>query len=187
MTKLKKWHIRFFAGCVIIIGFFTITWSINRISQEELPDIPEVQSSVEMTLNELHQVATRNGKKEWFLDAKSAQLLQGRGQLLLTKPVLVFLLKNGERLQLTALTGILDTATSDINITGNVVAKLPEYQMSGDEFLYQHEQRILSTDSEVQIFGKAFRLSADTLIYDLNSQQAIFNGQVEGLFFDSFL
>lgn len=187
MTKLKKQHIGFFTGCLIIIGFFIINWSISPISQEDLPDASEVQSTVEMSLNELHQVATRNGKKEWILDAESAQLLQGREQLLLTKPVLVFLLKNGERLQLTALKGILHTATSDISITGNVVAKLPEYQMSVDKLLYQHEQRILSTDNNVQIFGKAFRLSADALIYNLNSQQALFSGQVEGLFFDSFL
>lgn len=148
------------------------------------PGIPvtSFNNDAQMSIDRVHQTATKNGKKEWNLDARSAQFNHEKKQALLKDLSVIFFLENGKQVRVTADQGILKTDTNDIEASGNVVVNYEEYRLNSERVRYQHQKGIISTLTPVQISGNAFQLMADTMLFDMNTNRALLKGNVKGTF-----
>ena len=152
------------------------------------PTIPlptETATKAIMALSQVHQTATKDGAVQWELDAVAAELETGTGKMVLEAPKVIFLLDDGTRVNLTAREGILYTRNNNIEMRGNVQLKNSRYTLITDVLAYEHDQRLLTADAPVQIIGSDIELKAATMRYDLNTNQARFLGQVEGILFEN--
>lgn len=142
--------------------------------------LPDSATKALMTLARIHQTATKEGRLQWELDAESAQLEVDSGRMVLQSPQVDFFLEDGSRVHLTAEKGILNTRNNNIQASGNVRIRNDRYTLITDVLNYKHKRRILKTNDAVKIVGKAFDLRADSMTYNLTTNRAQFDGQVEG-------
>ena len=91
----------------------------------------------------------------------------------------------GARRTLTAREGVLDTATHDIQVSGEVEVHHQNYTLEGEAFAYTHADKILISRSPVRIHSDRLDLSADSLQVDLNTHQTKMAGSVKGRIHDS--
>ena len=136
-------------------------------------------------LGKVSHPATRDGVKEWSLEAESAQILEEENRVVLSKLAVVFFTKEGE-VYLTARKGVLKSDTKDIEVTGSVVVKNEGYRLETETLQYERRRHILLTQVPVEITGKSSRLAADSMAFDLRTNKTFFKGNVEGVFSESF-
>ena len=144
-----------------------------------------VQDDATISIDRVHQTSTKNGIKEWSLDATSAQFIEKDRQAVFTHLSVTFFMENDTSVALSADKGYLNTDTRNIHIDGDVIADDGEFKIQTDTLDYEHERRVLVATKPVRIFGNSFRLNADSASYDLTSQRSIFEGNVEGTIFDN--
>lgn len=161
----------------IVITFYLV-YRQTASDTESLLNTLEREAS--MHLKNVQQSAVKDGIEQWHLDAASAQLVEKGTKMILTKPAVVFFLKNGDQIRMTAKQGILMVQSNDIDVSGDVMLEQNRYTMKTDALKYRHDKRLLFSDSPVSIIGKAFELKADSLSYDLNTNLTSFDGHVEG-------
>jgi LPS export ABC transporter protein LptC len=166
-----------------IIFIFVKYRNTIRDAQELTAKVP---LGVNLSIDEIHHTATRDGKKEWRLDADSAQYMDAKKQVLLKVLSMTFYLEDESELILTADSGVLMTASKDVVVNGNVVVKSNDAHFSTDELHYRHDQRMLYAESPVKIKGDAFQLTAESMRLDLTNNRATFKGNVMGSFSENF-
>ena len=82
-------------------------------------------------LGKVSHTATRDGVKEWSLEAESAQILEEENRVVLSKLAVVFFTKEGE-VFITARKGVLQTDTKDIEVTGSCRGNLLSQSLQTD-------------------------------------------------------
>jgi LPS export ABC transporter protein LptC len=163
---------------VIIAGIFIK----NRyLSQDPVKLITSIQQNASLAIGNVHQVSTRDGIKEWILDARSAHVIDESKQLMLEDVTVVYFMKNGKEVRLTANRGMLKTETKDIEVTGQVVLTYSNYTLETEQMNYDHGRRILFSSTPVKIIGDTINLTADSMKYDLAANQTWFQRNVEVL------
>lgn len=165
-----------------VAGLVTAFVKYRKIIDNPGELIATVQPGVDVALGDIHQTATRDGKKEWQLDAASANYFDDEKKLRLETLSMIFFLEGREPIRLTADSGVLETDTRNLVISGHVVLKNEGTRLTADSLSYRHEQRHISTRSPVIITGDGFQLSADSMIVDLDKKKAVFKGKVKGIF-----
>jgi len=163
----------------IIMGFF-----IGRQHRSTEPDetVSPVNSEASISIDKVHQVVTRDGKKEWSLDANSAQYVIPKKIAIFNDLSAIYFLKGGEKVYLKADKGILHTESNDIEITGNVVVKNNNYQLKTEVLHYDHERKKIYSETPVRIFDGISSLVAESMTLDLNTNNLVFDGKVRGIF-----
>ena len=162
----------------VFIGYRTVS------NPQEMFLSSLIQDDATIAIDRVHQTSTKNGIKEWSLDARSAQFIEKDRQAVFDDLSVTFYLENDHSVNLSANKGYLNTDTRDIRIDGDVIADDGEFKILTDTLNYEHKRRVLIAVKPVQILGSTFRLNADSALYDLNSQQTTFDGSIEGTFFD---
>lgn len=157
----------------VFIGF-------RIISKQPEMVMKAIKDNATLSINNLHQTASRNGLQEWTLDAGSAHLIQSEKRSILEDLSVVFFLENQEKVTLTAQQGVLQTDTNDFQVNGQVVVKGLEYKMETSELRYRHDNRVIFTSVPADITGKSLRFTADKISFDLNSYKARLEGNVKG-------
>lgn len=190
VTKKKKpntLRIVFVLLIFSIIGLVTVVY-INYRKLIENPEklIATFKPGADMTIDDIHQTATRNGKKEWQLDAASAHYIDTEKKVRLEDLGMTFFLENQQQIHLTADSGILETETQNVSIKGRVELKNEDANLQAEELHYQHERRFIFAETPVTITGEAFRLSAESMALDLEKGRAVFKGKVQAIFNDDF-
>jgi len=142
--------------------------------------IDAIKSHATLSIDNLHQTATRDGKPEWTLDAKSAHLNQTENKSVLENLSIVFFMKNKQNGHLTADHGVLENNTNNFTVTGKVVLQNPDYNLKTEELRYNHKDRILYSIVPADISGKSLHFSAEKITFHLNSHQARLEGKVKG-------
>ena len=155
------------------------------------PKVPEpVAESVEpdatLSIGKIHQTATREGKKEWSLEASSGHYIDKTNEMVLRDVKVIFFLKDNSEVTLTADRGVLKTGSNDITVSGNVVVNNKEYQLLTEKLNYAHEQDVLYSSVPVRITGTSTELVADSLSFDLNSKKITMEGRVEAIIAKNF-
>ena len=145
-----------------------------------------LKDDVAISMADVKQTSTKNGVRDWSLEAASAQFLHKKNQVVFDDLAVTFYMDDGESVNLSAQKGYLNTETQDIKINGNVLADDGDIKFRTDSLDYDHEQRMLVATQPVHIFGKRFSLTAESAAYDMNAGQAVFEGKVEGTLFESF-
>ena len=162
----------------IIAGIFIK----NRyLSQYPVKLITSIHQNASLAIGNVHQVSTREGTKEWILDARSAHVVDESKQLMLEDVTVVYFIKNGEEVRLTASRGILKTETNDIEVTGQVILTYSNFTLETEQMNYDHNRRVLFSATPVKIMGDAASLTADSMKYDLTANQTWFQRNVEVL------
>jgi LPS export ABC transporter protein LptC len=145
-----------------------------------------VQSKANISIGKAHQTATRNGRKEWSLDAASADYMAKNNQAIFKDLSVTFYLKDETKVYITANQGILKTDSNDMEIFGNVVVKNNDYKLRCENLYYKHGERIIFSKVPVNITGDSFELVADSMSLNLNTNKALFEGSVKGTFSEHF-
>jgi len=97
-----------------------------------------------------------------------------------------FFLENKQEVYLTANKGILQTDSKDIEITGNVVVTNESSRLFTEKIQYKRGRHLLLSKVPVKIVGNSYKLTADRMSLDLNTNKTVFEGRVEGAFSENF-
>jgi len=165
---------------LVLAAISVLFFNFRRDTPRQTLPAPRIGKETIMALARVYQTATRDGRIQWQLEAESAELEEMSGRMVLKSPKVDFFLEDGSKVRMTSEKGILYTNTNDMEACGHVQLSHDRYTMSTEMLAYRHERRILESDQPVRILGEAFDLRADTMVYDLNTDQARFNGQVQG-------
>jgi len=162
------------ATVAVFIGYRRMTRN-----PEVLLDL--VKEEADMQLNKIRQTATKNGIREWRLDAESATLLEKENTMLLASPNVEFFMDDGDHVHLTAKQGTIYTDSSRMNVSGQVTANTSLYRFQTETLDYDPAARELHTDTPVNLSSKSFNLRADTMTMNLETSITHFEGGVEGI------
>ena len=168
------------AVCAVAIVF--IRYRRAAINPEEF--IATAPFKADLSIGAVHQIATRDGKKEWRLDADSAHYLNSENRVILNDLSMTFFMENQREVILTARQGVLRTDTKDVVVDGSVVLTSDDSRLTTEKLSYAHKKRLISTDSPVNITGNSYKLSAEGMLMDLNRDRVEFVGNVKGHFSD---
>jgi LPS export ABC transporter protein LptC len=182
-TKYKK-PIKFkiFLLATICITLGSVIWIYIGYQQdltvaEPTPESPEPDAA--LSIGKINHTATRKGKKEWSLEAASANYIGETSQMVLDDLKVTFFLDDASEITLTADKGKLNTDSNDIEVYGNVVVINREYELVTKNLNYAHDKRMLYSTAPVTISGPEAHLAADKISFDLNTKKVTLEGSVE--------
>jgi lipopolysaccharide export system protein LptC len=145
-----------------------------------------IDSKAALILDSMHQTSTRNGVKEWTLDASSAKLLKDTNRAEMEDVSVVFFMENGGKVNLSSARGSLGTKTHDMTFSDNVVVTYGDYTLETDELHYEKKRHILYSTVHIRIMDKESLLEADAMETDLNRSTTKLKGNVRGRFSETF-
>lgn len=176
--KLKFFLISIiFITCSVILSVFV---GYRHISDKGDRLVYPVKSKANISIGKAHQTATRNGIKEWSLDAASADYMNHQEQVIFHDLSLTFFLKDNTKVYVTADQGILKTESNDMELSDNVVVKNKDYRLGCENLHYQHNRKIIFSKVPVNITGTSFNLVADSMRLNLKTNRTVFKGRVKG-------
>ena len=182
-TKNKRLKIFLVAIILLSLGVISAVFIGYRLVLNKGGKfISSLHSKANISISKVYQTATRDGIKEWSLEAKSAYYIDATKQANLQDVVVTFFLKDGGKVYLTADQGILKTDSNDIEVTGNVVVQNETYRLRTKKLNYEHTKRIIFSKVPVEIVGDSLNLAADSMSFDLNTNRVLFEGRIEGSF-----
>lgn len=169
---------------IILIAIIIISTSViigyylgKRGSFSDLEEsISSIKDNASISIDKVHQESTRDGVKEYVLDASSAQYIIQKKQAIFNNVSVTYFLKGNKRMYLTADKGILSTETNNIEIIGNVVVKNEDYKLNTDVLYYDHEHRKIYSKAPVKIIEGKSILMANSMAIDLNTNNLTFDG-----------
>ena len=179
LKKTKK--LSLFLLIVILLSVGTVVSVF--IGYRQVSNAPEmllssIKEGANLSLGKIRQTATRDGKKEWSLEADSANYMEAENKVDLKNLSVVYFLKDNREVYLKADRGILQTDTNDIEFSGNVVVKNEAYQMKTEHLNYEHGRRIIICDQSIRIWGQGAELTAESARYDLNADKIVLKRNV---------
>ena len=178
--KSKKLKLILLSVILIAAGIVVVVYlAYQRLSNAPELLLSTIQEGAYMSIGKIHQTATRDGKREWSLEAASAHYMEDKKQVVLNELSVIFYLEDGSEAYLTADRGVLNTASNDIEVSGNVVIKKDTYQLSTDKLNYQNKIRTIFARVPVLITGKDARVTADSASFDLNTKKIRLKGNVD--------
>ncbi len=178
--KTRKLKYVLLSVVVVAVGIIIVVYMGYR----RLSDAPELlletlQDGADMSIGKIHQTATRDGKREWSLEAESAHYMEDKKEVILKDLSVTFYLDNGDEVYLTAQRGVLNTDSNDIEVSGNVIITKGTYRLTTETLSYENKQRIIYTNSPILLTGKDARVSANSASLDLNTNTIRLKGSVE--------
>jgi LPS export ABC transporter protein LptC len=159
----------------IIIGYYIAHRKPFGDTEELISSLTEDAS---ISIDKVHQETTRDGKKEWVLDASSAQYVIPKKQAIFKDLTAIYFLKGNKKVHLKAEKGILNTESNDIELIGNVVVKNDNYNLKTEKLYFDNKKRIIYSKDPVNIFDGASSLTAKSMSLDLNTNNLSFDGVI---------
>ncbi|MDY6953499.1 MAG: LPS export ABC transporter periplasmic protein LptC [Thermodesulfobacteriota bacterium] len=180
--RVKQYGI---VGLVLVVfgGAWAAYCGCSQEPKTVVATLPKDQGE-DMRLSQIHHVASRDGIKEWALDAESVQYQKTENRTVLKHLSATFFLKDSRRIHLTSRDGILLTETKDLEVSGDVVVRSGPYELNADRLHYDHENRSISTDGPVVMKGRGIDLTGKGLVFSLHTERALIKHDVEALFKD---
>lgn len=142
---------------------------------------PDTTDAV-LAIQGFRHTASQNGKKQWTIEADSAQLYVDPSEARLIKILALFFSDNENTIKLTADRGILKLDTNNISVFGNVEITAPQYNIKTENLQYDQQSNIIETNSPVNVIGPTFRLNAEKMAYNVRTGKIECTGHVEGFF-----
>ena len=156
----------------------TVFIGYRQISHAPEQLLSSIQEGANLSLGKIRQTATRDGRKEWSLEADSANYIEAENKVDLKNLSVTYFLKDNREVYLEADRGILQTVTNDIEFSGNVVIRNDAYRMKTEQLNYEHQQRFIFSKESVRIWGEGTELTAESATYDLNTDKIVLKGNV---------
>ena len=178
--KPKKLKIFLLMTIFITLGgviWIYIGYQQDSTVSEPMPESAEPDTT--LSIGKIQHTATRKGKKEWSLEAASANYIGKTSKMVLDDVTVTFFLDDGSKIILTADKGNLNTDSNDIEVSGNVVVINRGYKLRTEKLNYAHDKDVLYSTAPVTITGPEGNLAADKLSFDLNTKIVTLEGSVE--------
>ena len=136
------------------------------------PPPREPVSAADLKLDRLRYTETREGVKEWELEAASAQYFKEEGSVVFEKIRAAFFGKNEQTYILEGEKGRLNTQTKAVEAFGGVRLETSDgYSLETRSLRYQADKRQLSTGDPVEMSGPQGKLTGTGLVVDLDQQR----------------
>ncbi len=161
---------------VIILGSLglvgVLIWqTLTPSSTEKIPP-SKPDASADLRLDRVHYTETREGVKEWELEASSAVYRKEGDTMILEKIRATFYGKNQETYHLVGEKGKFNTQTKVIEVYDGVkIDSSDGYHMSTRSLKYQADQKELHTSDPVELEGPAMRVEGVGMVVDLNRER----------------
>jgi len=144
------------AGAIIgIVVLVMISLGLNRKSLSLIPFDISRKADVEMT--DFRFFSTRNGRVEWEIRAKSAEMFERKHQALLDDVHVTFLNDNGMGMALQGEKGVLDTDSKDFQIANQSdpihVLMNQDYHLYTSTLDWINKTREIQSAAPIQIEG----------------------------------
>ena len=179
LKKTKKLSIFLLIVILLSVGMVVSVFiGYRQVSNAPEMLITSIKEGANLSLGKIRQTATREGKKEWSLEADSANYMEADNKVDLKNLSVVYFLEDNREIYLKADQGILQTDTNDIEFSGNVVIRNEDYQMKTEHLNYEHGQRMIICDQSIRISGQGAELTAKSAKYDLNADKIVLKGNV---------
>jgi len=179
LKKTKKLSIFLLIIILSAVGMIVSVFiGYRQISTAPELLLTSIKEGANLSLGKIRQTATRDGIKEWSLEADSANYMEAENKVDLKKLAVIYFLEDNREVYLEADQGILQTDTNDIEFSGNVVIRNDEYQMKTEHLNYDHGQRIIICDQSIRIWGQDGEIKAESAKYDLNADKIVLKGNV---------
>jgi len=170
-------------GIALMFGLLiTVFLKYREFSENPAKLVDAIPAGTDISIGEIQHTAVKDGRKEWSLEAVSAQYSDSAKTALFDDVRVSFFLENDREVMVKGRQGRLDTETNDIEISGNVIVQDADYQLEAETILYDHVNRKINVPVPVTITGQAFKLQGDTMSVDLASETAVLKGMVKGTF-----
>jgi LPS export ABC transporter protein LptC len=170
MKKLRSFLGVIILGSLGVVGF--MTWRTLSPPHEKIEGAKEPPSSADLKLDRVRYTETREGIKEWELEATCAQYFKEESTVFFDNVKATFFGKNGETYVLVGEKGKFNPQTKAIEVfNGITLSSSDGYQMRTRSLKYQAEKRELSTSDAVEITGPQLRVEGIGLIVELDRQQ----------------
>ena len=177
--RTKKIKVIILVTVLAAVGTVLVVFAgYRRVSNAPELLISSIKDGANLSLGKIRQTATRDGKKEWSLVADSALYIETKNRVVLKNLFITYFLEDNREVYLDADEGQLHTDTNDIEFSGNVVIRNDEYRLKTDRLNYEHERRLISTDTPVHISGNDSKLTAASMTYDLKADKVVLTGDV---------
>lgn len=143
------------------------------------PPPQEPVSAAELKLDRLRYTETREGVKEWELEAASAQYFKEEGSVVFEKVRAAFFGKNEQTYSLEGEKGRLNTQTRAVEAFDGVRLETSDgYRLETRSLRYQADKRQLSTEDPVKMSGPQGKMTGTGFVVDLDQQRIKVLGQV---------
>jgi len=188
MQRNNPEKLKFFLYSIIALIFVSITavFLNYRFMSDNSDILDSSLGKPTISLDKVQHVATKDGVRQWSLDASVVNYYQNRKIAIFTElSVLLFSEKNNET-KLTAATGELEIDTNNITASGDVVVTYDSYILKTEKLHFNNEKRIVSSKIPVEILSGKSVLKADKMESNLDSGVTILEGNVKGIFRDDF-
>lgn len=168
---------------IVLYGFFYFDKILS--TPIELKDI-KIDHTSSLKLNALKQISTKNGIKEWELEAASAKLMKSEDKAILQEISITFFTKDNKKVHLTSHSGQLNTKTHDMTFSGDVIVTYETAVLRTEKLHYNKKEHIIHTNTHVRLEKAESMIDADSMTTRLNENMTILKGHVKGIFSENF-
>jgi lipopolysaccharide export system protein LptC len=177
--KTKKLSLLLVAVILLAVGLIVSVFiGYRQVSTAPELLLTSIKDGANLSLGKIRQTATRDGKKEWSLEADSANYMEAENKVDLKNLSVIYYLEDNREVYLEADQGILQTDTNDIEFSGNIVIRNDAYQLKTEHLNYRHKPRTIICYQSVRIWGQGGELTAASAKYDLNADKIVLKGNV---------
>lgn len=167
-------------GILALGGIIVMFYLHKQETFHDRQDAPAPESDATISLGGIHHTDIQKGVKDWMLDAESAEYRLDEDRANLKMLTASFFDSDGETVLLSADSGVWNTDSNDLEVSGNVVLKNSQYVMRTDRLIYTDSERLFSTLSPVEIRSFSLTQAADSMTYSLDTKRIILGPNVEG-------
>ncbi|MFC1492132.1 LPS export ABC transporter periplasmic protein LptC, partial [Nitrospinota bacterium] len=168
----------------------TIAYFLSRpLSYEfDAKNVSILGSDADLRIDRMHVVQNKRGEKNWEMWAGSAKIYREQNTTELESIHIRFYLENGDPMDITADSGVMENESRNIRIRGNVLIKTSDgYSLHTDTLRFFPKEKRIDTDAKIVVAGNSFRLTGvglqgrtdlghfslgdkvEAVIYDVNS------------------
>lgn len=170
---MKKWIkpilVIFLIAAVFAVGTFLY---INSMLHKGLSGTVVRSSNADIRIEKARYVETKNGRKEWELEADSAQYFKTDNLTVFENVRVIFYSQNGANYTLIGREGKLRNDSKDMDIVGNVVVTSTDnYQLKTDSLKYIAGVRQISTKDKVFFTGPNITIEGIGFLADMVTER----------------
>ncbi|MEW5737224.1 MAG: LPS export ABC transporter periplasmic protein LptC [Thermodesulfobacteriota bacterium] len=171
-------------GAALLLAAAAVAYLALRQPERSETEVEraEISDRYDMQTQGLHHEARKNGELAWTMDAASAGFSRTDGQARIQNLRTVVLGNDGRQIVITAATGIINTRTNDMVLTGDVRVDDGDMLLLTDVLYYSDSDRIIRTETPVRISSDTMDITGDKLTFSLDTNIARLSGNVRGAF-----
>ncbi|MBU1168950.1 MAG: LPS export ABC transporter periplasmic protein LptC [Proteobacteria bacterium] len=172
---------------IFLIFLIVVAVFINyRFFSEKGALFSSLHPKATLSLDQVDHTASKGGLKQWSLKAATVNYFQDRNEALFQTLTLVMYSREDPPTTLTSDKGRMDTQTNDISAFGHVVVVNGLYTLETETLHFKDKERIITVPVTVKITKAASHITSDRMTIDMNTNIAIMEGHVKGVFSGPF-